>query len=92
MVLSNSLNNDYRFERKFFISDIDVYQVKSLIRFHPNLFSQIFHERFVNNIYFDTENFKNYFDNIGGNMDRMKIRIRWYGDCFMFIDKPVLWK
>jgi hypothetical protein len=33
---------------------------------------------------------KNYFDNVDGLRDRVKVRIRWYGHLFGFIDKPVL--
>jgi len=33
---------------------------------------------------------KSYFDSVDGLWNRMKIRIRWYGDLFGDIEKPVL--
>ena len=42
------------------------------------------------NFYFDSVNFNNYYDNLDGNIFRTKIRIRWYGDLFGYIENPVL--
>ena len=58
--------------------------------FHPANFSEVFYERSINNIYFDTPMFKSYFDNIDGNSDRTKVRIRWYGELYDNIKKPTL--
>ena len=68
MVITNflKLNNDYRFEHKFLISDFSEDEVESIIKLHPALFSERFYRRSVNNIYFDSPNFKNYFDNVNG--------------------------
>ena len=57
---------------------------------HSAFFSEIFHERYINNIYFDFLNFNNFKDNIDGNMYRTKYRIRWYGDMLTKIETPVL--
>lgn len=57
---------------------------------HSAFFSEIFHERYINNIYFDFLNFNNFNDNIDGNMYRTKYRIRWYGDMLTKIETPVL--
>ena len=54
------------------------------------MFSEIFHERFVNNIYFDSPNLKFFLDTIEGSAHKIKVRIRWYGNLFGFIKKPVL--
>ncbi len=54
------------------------------------MFSEIYHERLVNNIYFDTYDYKNYIDNKCGNIHRAKPRIRWYGELFSRIENPVL--
>jgi SPX domain protein involved in polyphosphate accumulation len=43
-----------------------------------SLSKKIYEERVVNSIYFDTENYKNLWDNINGFSDRIKVRIRWY--------------
>ena len=49
--------SQFRYERKFFISQLTKFEVESMIRIHPAVFSEIYHKRFVNNIYFDTVNF-----------------------------------
>ena len=79
-----------RYERKFLITDYSHLDVEQIIKFHPACFSEIFEERTVNNIYFDTLGLTNYFDNIDGSQNRLKVRIRWYGELFGQISKPVL--
>ena len=87
---NNLIISDYRYERKFFITDLSKYQVESIIKLHPALFSEIYYQRFINNIYFDTLNFDNYYDNTEGVPNRIKVRVRWYGDLFGYIEKPIL--
>ena len=82
--------SQYRYERKFFISELTFHEVESLIRLHPALFTEIYHQRYVNNIYYDSFDMKNYFDNVDGANQRIKVRIRWYGDLFGRIEKPIL--
>jgi SPX domain protein involved in polyphosphate accumulation len=79
-----------RYERKFAISEMSVREVENFIKHCPAIFSEIFYERTINNIYFDSPDFKNYNENLQGNSQRMKIRIRWYGEMFGLIHKPVL--
>ena len=80
----------YRYERKYFINEITGKDIISIVKLHPAMFSEIFYQRSVNNIYFDSLELNNYFDNIDGNMCRIKSRIRWYGEIFCVIEKPVL--
>jgi SPX domain protein involved in polyphosphate accumulation len=54
------------------------------------MFSEIYHQRYVNSLYFDTVSLASYYDNLSGVKDRMKIRIRWYGELFGKIAEPVL--
>jgi SPX domain protein involved in polyphosphate accumulation len=82
--------NQWRYERKFLISELTRHEIELLVRLHPAIFVEIYHRRFVNNIYFDSLNMKSYFDNSDGLRNRRKVRIRWYGDLFGFIEKPVL--
>ncbi len=82
--------HNWRYERKFIISELDKYEIESIVRLHPALFSEIHHERSVNNIYFDSISMVNYHDNLDGKSQRMKIRIRWYGDLFGTIKHPML--
>lgn len=83
-------NMDFRYERKFFISALSQHEVKSILKLHPSMFKEIFHKRYINNIYFDTPNFDSYSDNVEGSTFRIKFRIRWYGDMFKRVEKPVL--
>jgi SPX domain protein involved in polyphosphate accumulation len=80
----------WRYERKFIVSELDKYEIESLVKLHPALFSEIHHERTVNNIYFDSIAMTNYLDNLGGKSQRVKVRIRWYGGLLGAINKPVL--
>lgn len=88
--MKQTVEENYRYERKFFISELTVYEVEALVKLHPAMFSEIYYRRYVNNIYFDTAGTENYFDNVDGAEIRQKFRIRWYGDLFGFIEKPVL--
>ncbi len=79
-----------RYERKFVVGLLDIKQLESIIRHHPAAFREIFQKRQVNNIYLDTIDHKTYFDNVYGNTNRIKVRIRWYGETFGEAGKPVL--
>ncbi len=88
----NTVKKDiiYRFERKFVVDTLSRSGVELVIKQNPYAFSSIYHERYINNIYFDTPSLKYYFDNHIGNSKRQKVRIRWYGDFFGKIQRPVL--
>lgn len=88
--MTDTYCHEYRYERKFAVSRWTKHQVESVVKLHPAFFSEIFSQRFVNNIYFDSPNLKHFFDNIEGNTHRKKIRIRWYGTLFGHISSPVL--
>ncbi|MFC1991168.1 VTC domain-containing protein [Chloroflexota bacterium] len=81
---------EYRYERKFLISQLTRHELESIVRLHPAVFSEIFYQRTVNNIYFDSVSISGYQDNLNGLYQRMKIRIRWYDELFGFINEPVL--
>lgn len=80
----------YRKERKFLVEGADAPAVEFIVKAHPAMFSQPFPPRFINNIYFDSPQFGNYGDNVVGAKNRNKFRIRWYGEQFGFIKKPIL--
>ena len=81
--------NHFRYERKF--TTCRPYNaVISLIKGNLAQFREIYRERQVNNIYFDDLDFGNYFANDAGIQDRMKTRIRWYGDLLGYLDHPSL--
>ncbi len=80
----------YRYERKYAIDTLHNFQVEQIIKLHPSAFTEIYHQRYINNIYFDTPGFDFYYDNVEGKDKRVKFRIRWYGNLFGKIEKPVL--
>ena len=79
-----------RFERKFVVEDRSIHFVRQMIKVNPFGFRSVFNKRRINNIYFDSPNLNNYFDNHFGKSARTKVRIRWYGDTFGLIEKPIL--
>lgn len=82
--------NNYRYERKFLISELSRYDTEMAVKLHPAMFMRIYPSRYINNIYCDSLDLKNYYDTIDGADKRIKIRVRWYGDLFGLIEKPVL--
>ena len=87
---NNLIISEYRYERKFFVTELSKYEIESIVKMHPAIFSEIYYKRFVNNIYFDSFNFTNLRENVEGATNRIKIRIRWYGELFGYVEKPVL--
>jgi len=79
-MIERSSQHTKRYERKFVVDSMDAYAVRDVIRFHPAAFHNIYNPRFINNLYFDTPNFNFYYDNHFGKADRVKVRIRWYGE------------
>lgn len=76
-----------RIEKKFIYLNGDISYFYFLI---SGMFIKTFSERTVNSFYFDTENYKDVWDNINGYSDRKKIRLRWYDDLKnseVFIEK-----
>ena len=79
-----------RYERKFVITDLSYAGIEQVIRNHQAAFSPIFHKRFINNIYLDSNDQDFFYDNVSGKGSRKKARIRWYNDLFGNIEKPIL--
>lgn len=79
-----------RCERKFLISDLSAPEIEEIILLHRALFSPIYHERFINNIYFDDLEFLSFHENQSGITHRKKVRVRWYGNLTGQIEKPIL--
>ena len=69
---------------------MDAHQVRALVKLHPSMFYEPYPPRYVNNLYLDTEDMENYLDNVSGVAERRKVRIRWYGDLFGDIGRPML--
>ena len=79
-----------RFERKFLITDMHYADIEQQVRIHSAAFSPIFHSRIINNIYLDSNDLDFFHDNVSGKGSRKKARIRWYGEMYGLIEKPVL--
>jgi len=69
-----------RYERKFIPDGFSREALLALIRSHPAMFREVYPERCVNNLYFDTQSLRHYTDHVNGAANRVKIRVRWYGD------------
>jgi hypothetical protein len=72
--------NTYRSELKFICYQHNYYLLKNWIKLHKFNFFKEYKDRYVNNIYFDTLNYKAFDDNLIGLPSRLKVRYRWYGD------------
>lgn len=80
----------FRYERKFYIEGLARQEIETMLKFHPAIFIEIYHQRLVNNIYFDSFNLQHYFDHVSGTDKRLKVRVRWYGNLFGIIKNPTL--
>ena len=83
--------NNFRYERKYVVpKSMSLKELVTIVKENSGFFKEAFYKRQVNNIYFDSPEYKFYFDNVEGVADRQKVRIRWYGDTFGAIQKPKL--
>ena len=74
--------NNYRSEIKFVCYRNNYSLIKSWIKFHKYNFFKEYEDRNINNIYFDSLDYKAFDDNLIGLPSRLKIRYRWYGNLF----------
>ena len=79
-----------RYERKFIIPYSKKNLLDYFLRVHPLNIKKLFNDRIINNIYFDDINFKFFRENVDGISDRIKIRVRWYGNTFGEIENSKL--
>ena len=69
-----------RYENKFVFDGSLYHDIYNQILLSPAFFKEIYYERRINNIYLDSFDYANYYANINGEQNRIKQRIRWYGD------------
>lgn len=81
---------NWRYERKFLVSFMSVAEIESILKIHPALFSELYPQRQINNIYFDSFSLSSYFDNEMSYGNRVKFRIRWYGAFLGMANHPTL--
>jgi hypothetical protein len=72
--------NSYRSEIKFICYQHNYYLIKNWIKLHRYNFYKEYEDRSINNIYFDSLNYKAFNDNLIGIPSRLKVRYRWYGN------------
>ncbi len=79
-----------RYERKFVTDALTLHEVLALVRRHPAAFREVYSARWVNNLYLDSPDLRDYHDHVDGVAHRAKTRIRWYGAWSGRIDSPAL--
>lgn len=82
-------NKVWRHEKKYRVEGFSAAQVTQQIRLHPAGLRQIFPDRRINNIYFDTPALTTFHQNVAGINQRKKFRLRWYGEDLKQIHCPV---
>tara|TARA_B110000858_G_C17794219_1_gene471499 strand:+ start:2124 stop:2822 length:699 start_codon:yes stop_codon:yes gene_type:complete len=75
--MSSLYKLESRFEDKFLLKNENTTESLKFILNKNNIF-QAHENNEINNIYFDTFNYKSYNEHIEGSLDRSKIRVRWY--------------
>ena len=79
-----------RYERKYLVRHVPLALVRQIVAQHPASFRQLYPDRQINNIYFDTPDFTTYRANVVGTGMRKKFRVRWYGDDFWNLQQATL--
>lgn len=77
-------NNPFRFEKKFIASINDLMFIENYL-FSKGA-SELYQPRWINNIYCDYFDMRSLHENIDGLSDRIKTRMRWYGNANGAID------
>lgn len=78
-----------RFERKWLFENSNIDTIKIAILRSKLLFNEIYTARTVNSLYFDDCKFSSIIQNLDGLMNKVKYRIRWYGNKNIIL-KPQL--
>lgn len=78
---------ELRYERKFVLNFQDTDSTILYLKKSKAIFKEIFYKRQVNSIYFDTRNLNYYYNNVFGQSNRKKLRVRWYSDNINNITK-----
>ena len=74
-------NNDlFRYERKFLLNKFSINSLEELVNYTSSNLYEKYHQRNVNSIYYDYNNFILANENIDGIFNRFKVRIRYYGN------------
>jgi hypothetical protein len=71
---------DVRLEIKLPLANRTSAGVDAAIRTHPIGFERLYPTRWVHNIYFDTPDLTCFYASMSGTSQRLKLRLRWYGE------------
>lgn len=71
--------HEERHEVKFAAYQKDYPTLRHWLRMHPAGFQSPYPDRQINNVYFDTWDYRAYAENLAGVSERSKVRYRWYG-------------
>lgn len=77
-IFDSEIYSNARYERKFIVDNTPKIDLKELLYSNPACFKRKFKTRKIHNIYFDTLGFDSFYDNIEGEKNRLKVRVRWY--------------
>jgi len=79
-----------RYERKYRIEGSAYWEVYQVLISHPMSIVDLYPDRTIHNIYFDTEDLVTYQSNVDGDFHRKKFRVRWYGEDVNAVTSPNL--
>ncbi len=71
--------HEERHEIKFAAYATEYSRLRHWLQMHPAGFCSPYPKRQVNNVYFDTSDYRAYAENLAGVSARSKVRFRWYG-------------
>ncbi len=77
--MNQEVPEDARLEIKFVAYETELSRLLMWLKLHSGGFFRPYPDRTVNNVYFDTESYVTYAENLSGVSRRTKIRYRWYG-------------
>ncbi len=81
---------EYRYERKYVLSEASLQELLLRIRLHPLFFRKPYPDRRVNNVYYDTLMLAARDANVQGLGKRQKTRVRWYGHSWNVWNQAIL--
>ena len=81
-----------RYERKYRIESSSFQRVYHEVMSNPSGFRKVYPDRIVNSIYYDDVDYSAYNDNLLGTGERVKYRVRWYGETLSDVQNPILEK
>ena len=73
------MSKDLRYEIKFILDSHNISIVENWIKYAAGC-KKKYHDRWVNSIYFEDPMDTSIIDHISGNNNRIKVRLRWYGN------------